>query len=54
MTFFTLSLFIDIGFFMCFQLTAASELEKQKVKIPEKRKTEDTEQIKDLKKVKHD
>ncbi|XP_064554002.1 pseudouridylate synthase RPUSD2 [Drosophila montana] len=34
------------------KLTAASELEKQKTKIPEKRKTEDTEQIKDLKKAK--
>ncbi|XP_030240013.1 intrastrand cross-link recognition protein-like isoform X2 [Drosophila navojoa] len=34
------------------KLTNVSELEKQKVKIPEKRKTEDTEQIKDLKKAK--
>jgi len=34
-----------------FQLTTLGDPEKQKLKIPEKRKTEDTEQIKDLKKV---
>ncbi|KAH8306685.1 hypothetical protein KR044_006528 [Drosophila immigrans] len=34
------------------KLNAVSESEKQKLKIPEKRKTEDTEQIKDLKKAK--
>ncbi|XP_034473106.1 polyhomeotic-like protein 1 isoform X2 [Drosophila innubila] len=34
------------------KLTSVGESEKQKLKIPEKRKTEDTEQIKDLKKAK--
>ncbi|KAH8376917.1 hypothetical protein KR093_002198 [Drosophila rubida] len=34
------------------KLNAVSESDKQKLKIPEKRKTEDTEQIKDLKKAK--